>query len=468
MNAPARPIIFAEFNELCPWLIDQWIEEGVLPNFAKLRDRSAVFETRADVEDPGQLEPWIQWYSLHTGLAFEQHGVFHLTDGAKASHDDLWHVLNRHGRKVGSFASMNTRPFAFADSFYVADPWSDDGNASPAELDIYGRFVAQNVREYSNPDAALGLGDYAQFLGFMLRRGLSPKTIAKIVRQLAHEKLVDGKDSWKRAALLDWLQFDVFRHYQKRYRPDFATFFINSTAHLQHSYWRAFQPEKFTVKPSAEDQRRYGDAIRFGYRAMDELLGEFMALADECGAMLVFMTALSQQPFLRCEDMGGKHFYRMRDVERFFRAFDLPFATIDPTMTHQFFVRFANANDKAKVDAALDGFIFPDATRVFDKNKRESDGIYFGCGLATDAPDDLAFTDPAGQSHSFGTHFYRIDATKSGCHHPAGALWFANGKPKRVAEPVSILDVFPTTLELQGVDPSPYKDRRGKSLVSAL
>jgi Type I phosphodiesterase / nucleotide pyrophosphatase len=468
MNAPARPIIFAEFNELCPWLIDQWIDEGILPNFARLRAQSSAFETKADVEHAGQLEPWIQWYSLHTGLAFEQHGVFHLTDGAKASHDDLWHVLNANGRKVGSFASMNTRAFAFPGSFYVADPWSDDGNANPAELDIYGRFVAQNVREYSNPDAVLGLGDYANFLSFMLRRGMSAKTIAKIIRQLAHEKLVDGKDCWKRAALLDRLQFDVFRHYQRRHRPDFSTFFINSTAHLQHSYWRAFEPDKFTVKPSEEDQKRYGDAIRFGYQAMDDLLGDFMALADECGAMLVFMTALSQQPFLRAEQTGGKHFYRMRDVEAFFRQFGLPFANIDPTMTHQFLARFACREDKAKVDAAVEAFTFPDGSRVFDKNNRESDGIYFGCGLATSAPDDLTFTDPSGQSHAFGTHFYRIDATKSGCHHPSGALWFANGKPNRVAKPVSILDIFPTTLEMQGIDPSLFEDRRGKSLLPML
>jgi hypothetical protein len=186
------------------------------------------------------------------------------------------------------------------------------------------------------------------------------------------------------------------------------------------------------------------------------------------GAMLVFMTALSQQPFLRGEETGGKHFYRMRNVEHFFRTFRLPFDSIDPTMTHQFLVRFASAEDRRAVDAALDAFRFADSATVFDKNKRESEGIYFGCGLATAAPEGLNFTDPAGKTHSFGTHFYQIDATKSGCHHPAGALWFATGRAKKTAEPVSILDIFPTTLEMQGLDPSVWQDRRGRSLVSAL
>jgi hypothetical protein len=462
-----RPILFAEFNELCPLLLDQWMAEGVLPNFKRLHDRSQVFETRADVDDSGQLEPWIQWYSLHTGLAYEQHGVFHLTEGAHATHDDLWHVLHRAGRRVGSFASMNSRPFAFEGSYFVADPWSEDGNAAPAELNIYNRFVAQNVREYSNPGARMGLGDYAGFLSFMLRRGLKPGTIAAILAQLAHERVTDRKLSWQRVALMDRMQFDVFRHYQRRHRPDFATFFINSTAHLQHSYWRAFQPERFTVQPSAEDLRLYGDAIRFGYQAMDRLLADFIALAEEQGALLVFMTALSQQPFLRCEETGGKHFYRMRDVEGFFRRFALPFADIDPTMTHQYLARFSNADDKPRVLDALSAFRFEDGSVVFDISGHESEGVYFNCNLSTPAPDALHFTSASGERYPFAQFFYAIDATKSGCHHPAGALWFATGKHARHESPVSILDVFPTTLDLMGVE-ADRGERRGASLAAAL
>ena len=62
-----RKLLVLEFNELSPFLLDKWIGESKLPNFKKFRDASDAFIARADVEDSRYLEPWIQWYSLHTG-----------------------------------------------------------------------------------------------------------------------------------------------------------------------------------------------------------------------------------------------------------------------------------------------------------------------------------------------------------------------------------------------------------------
>src|SRR5205807_237982 len=98
--------------------------------------------------------------------------------------------------------------------------------------------------------------------------------------------------------------------YYRKYRPQFSTFFLNSTAHFQHVYWRALEPEAFAVKPTDAERAKYRDAIRFGYRNMDELLGRFLRLAGP-ETTLVFCTALSQQPYLKQEAAGGKHFYRV-------------------------------------------------------------------------------------------------------------------------------------------------------------
>ena len=463
----ARRLIFAEFNELCPWLLDQWMDEGLLPNFKRMYRASTIFETRADVDDPGNLEPWIQWYSLHTGLSFDQHRVFHLTDGAKAKDDDLWHVARRAGLRVTNFAGMNARPFAFDDCVYVADPWCEDGNAHPPALNTYNRFVGANVREYSNPDGPLTLKDQAKFLAFMATHGLSPATAGAIADQLIEERVGDRRMAWKRAPILDRLQYDVFRHYYAKTAPHFATFFVNSTAHLQHSYWRQFQPDVFTIKPDAESVALYGNAIQHGYRAMDRLLGEFMSLADRNGATLVFMTALSQQPYLAAEDSGGKHFYRLRDVEALFRRLGLPFREIDPTMTHQYLVRFDSKTDRTKVRKTLESFKLADGRALFGFNDRTEDGLYFSCDIYSEIDPATPVTSPSGAAQPFGDFAYKIDATKSGRHHPAGALWFRLGPHKRHADPVSILDIFPTTLDLLGVRKRP-KGRNGTSLVPQL
>jgi Type I phosphodiesterase / nucleotide pyrophosphatase len=467
---PARTgkVIFAEFNELCPWLIDQWMAEGLLPNFRAMHGQSAVFETFADVTDPANLEPWIQWYSLHTGLSFDQHKVFHLTEGAQASHDDLWRIAHAAGRKVMNFAGMNARPFDFPGSVYVADPWCENGNASPRALNIYNRFVGANVREYSNPDARLTAADYAKFLSFMVLHGLRPGTVAALAKQLIEERTKDRRLSWKRATLLDRMQMDVFRYYYRKTQPDFATFFINSTAHLQHSYWRQFQPDAFAVRPNAESSALYGDAVKTGYIAMDRLLGAFLAQADANGAMLVLATALSQQPYLAAEDSGGKHFHRLRDVDHFFRRFALPHRDIDPTMTHQYFVRFDSDADRAKTHDALAAFKLADGRALFGFNDRTEDGLYFSCDIYTQIDGNVTVTAPHGDTLKFQDIVYKIDATKSGRHHPAGALWFRTGTHSRSKTPVSILDIFPTTLDLLGIENVTPPDRTGKSLIDQL
>ena len=73
-------VILLEFNELSSTLIQQFMQQGLLPNFARLHRESYTYVTQAE-ETPPNLEPWIQWVTVHTGLSFRQHGVFILGDG---------------------------------------------------------------------------------------------------------------------------------------------------------------------------------------------------------------------------------------------------------------------------------------------------------------------------------------------------------------------------------------------------
>ena len=77
-------LIVLEFNELTPRLMSQFIDEGVLPNFARLRQESATYLTDAG-ENPPNLEPWIQWVTAHCGVPFVQHQVFNLGDASRAT-----------------------------------------------------------------------------------------------------------------------------------------------------------------------------------------------------------------------------------------------------------------------------------------------------------------------------------------------------------------------------------------------
>lgn len=455
-------IVQIEFNELCPSLLDKWMKAGELPNFSRFHAESDVFVTEADETNPLNLEPWIQWYSVHTGLPFAQHGVFHLTDGPRAGYDDVWTILRRAGHSVWNCSSMNARKVSGDGAFFLPDPWCDVETPYPDEMGSFYKIISQQVKEYSNKDNKPKLADIVAFAKFMVSHGLSFGTIFKTVKQLASEVFGGKAERFKRVAILDLLLFDVFKHYFEKEKPDFSTFFLNSTAHLQHTYWRQMQPDAFTVKPTQEEVETYGDAILFGYKKMDELLGRFLRMADP-DTILVFVTALSQQPFLKHEAIGGQRFYRPKSIDALLKSLDIHPVRAEPVMTHQFVLRF---DTEAEALAAKEKIaaVRSDGVPVFGIDEAEPTDVYMGCTIRGQlTPASTIDLGQGAAPANFFDYFYQIEGMKSGRHHPDGCLWIRRGHHAVASEKVSILDVLPTTLDLLGL---PVANYQGRSLVA--
>jgi hypothetical protein len=446
----ARRIIFLEFNELCPSLLQQWMAEGRLPNFKKFYDNSETYTTESDEKLPPYLEPWIQWYSIHTGVGFQQHGVYHLTDGPKAKWNDVWRILLANGKTVANCGSMNARGFEARGSFFLPDPWCTTEEPSPSELGKFHKVVARTVQEYTNNGSGLSKADYARFLTFLASHGLQLKTVMAIVRQLMLDQVIDKGESWRRAVLLDRLQFDIFRHYFKRLKPDFSTFFLNSTAHYQHTYWRHMAPESFNAtKPSEKERQRYGDAILFGYQQMDRLLGDFFKLESD-GVLLMLATALSQQAFLKQDERGGQHFYRPHNMESLLESFGIRPQKILPVMTHQFLLSFRNEAEAKDARTKLEGITYR-GRDVFDFAPSDPGTLYCGSQIYSEvAADAVVMLGDKGPTPFFDV-FYAFHAVKSGCHHPDGVLWVKSGTRKEHTEKLSILEILPMLLKHYGV-----------------
>ncbi len=424
---------------------------GLLPNFKSFYDGSQVFTTEADEVAPN-LEPWIQWYSAHTGLSFRQHRVFNLTDGPKAPYDDLWRILRREGIRVANCSSMNCREFSFPESFFLPDPWCTTEKAFPAPLNGFHRFIASHVQEYSNASKRSAPAEYLGFAAFLLRHGLRAKTVLAAASLFAREIVSRGKTAWKRAPLLDKLQFDVFRHYQRKFDFEFATFFSNSTAHYQHAYWRYMEPELFTPSPP-EKIRQHQAAVLYGYQEMDKLLGDFLAMEAEV-VTLVLASALSQQPYLRFEKTGGKHFYRPKNIEALLGLLHIRYDRVLPVMTHQYILHLDSKESREAAERALRS-VKIGQEEVFSLRSVGDHELYFGnrIGSLVENNTCLTLTDAdIVQNLPFYEIFYQIPDTKSGYHHPDGVLWIKTGSHQRHEQKVSILDVFPTVLDFFGVE----------------
>ena len=261
-------VVLLEFNELTPSLMERFIAEGCLPNFKALHDESEIYATEAGEKYP-YLEPWIQWVTVHSGLNYDQHGVFHLDHGRDLARPCVWDLLSERNLRVWLCDSMNVSYRAPINGYVLPDPWSSNIPPFPESLAPYHRFIQAHVQEYTNDRVPLRPTDYLKFLAFMVRHGLSPSTVAAIVEQLASERT--GRYRWRRAAIMDRLQFDLFRAIYRRDRPHFSTFFLkqhsSSAAHVlaQHGA-RGVHPEA-----AADEQRELAHAIRFGCESMDRL-----------------------------------------------------------------------------------------------------------------------------------------------------------------------------------------------------
>ena len=460
---PDSSVLMLEFNELCPTLMEGWIEDGRLPNFRRLHAESLVYQTQTE-EQPQALEPWIQWVNVHSGLTFAEHGVFHLGEGGRLAAPRIWDVAARHGGRSWICGSMNTRAEDPSSTLLMPDPWAKDVDPSAPELIDYFRFVRGHVTEHTNDEAPLRPVDYARVARFMLGHGLSVATIAAAVRQLLSER--GGRHRWKRAVVFERLQFDLFRWYYRRLRPQFATFFLNSTAHFQHMFWRHMEPDVFEHRPDAAELEEYGDAVAFGYRAMDQLVGRFLELITP-GTTVIFCTALSQQPCLKYEAHGGKAFYRPRRFDAFLRVLHLEDAAVSPVMSEQFYLQFpteARARVAAERLAAL---------RVGQRPamvvERRQTSVFTGCSLFEPLARDAELVSDDGERRTrFFDVFYRVEGVKSGMHHRAGMLWIRTPEHRHEIHPtpVALESIAPTVLAVLGIPAPPSMSRPPLSAVA--
>ncbi|GAC1348785.1 MAG: hypothetical protein NVSMB19_00610 [Vulcanimicrobiaceae bacterium] len=429
-----------EFNELTATLLRKFMAENELPNFKRFYDSSTVYTTTAG-DDP--LEPWIQWPTVHCGVPYGEHGALRLGDGARIAQKAVGTVLSERGIRVGIFGMMNGN-YVRPNGYYVPDPWDARAAVHPRELTPFFDFVASQVRENTRSQRP-SLVQTLEFGRFMLGHGLSLSTAFALGRQVVSERVRPGL-KWRRAIILDRLQYDVFRNLNRKHRVRFASFFSNSTAHLQHYFWRDMAPEGFHEPPSPRADPSLRDAVRFGYRSMDRLLGRIVR--DHPQHRLILCTALSQEAWFKTT----KCTYRPIDFRAFLRFAGIrENVRIVPVMAERFRLECDDATEARSTASALGRLTFRAAALM--SSEVVGTTVHTGCAIIDPEPELL--NEPVEVRDTvlpFGKLLYRITAMNSGRHSANGSLWIRNGTHRVVAEPVSLAAIAPTILAYLGVE----------------
>jgi hypothetical protein len=192
---------------------------------------------------------------------------------------------------------------------------------------------------------------------------------------------------------------------------------------------------------------------------MDRLIGRIMDMVGD-DATIFFATAISQQPYLKFENEGGKHIYRPMDILRFARWAGIQdVRQCNPVMAEQFWLEFAT-RQQVEAAAAVLGAITVDGEKAFPV-EIEDTALFTGFSIRKKIAQDAVMVSPAnGASTRFFDLLYAIEGMKSGMHHQDGLLWIRDPRIPRSSNPrVALESVTPTVLQLLDVDiPDHMKD----------
>ncbi len=349
------PVVLLELNEVALPYLERYLGSGLLPNFAILLKRHGYTRTESEsVYD--QLEPWIQWVTVHSGLKYKQHGIFRLGDILHSDLKQIYELLEERGIQVGAVSPMNAANRLARAAFFVPDPWTGGKVSGPADLKRLYLAIAQAVND--NAQGHLTLGSFWSLLtGFLKYSRLGNWPLYFRYALGARSK------PWGRALFLDCLLADVFLKLWRTTAPNFSSLFLNGAAHIQHHYFFSSTAYEGNERNPDWYVKQEDDPLRDVYELYDRILGVF--LSSNADLRLIVATGLSQEPSQRIV-----FYYRLRDHENFLRSIKVPFRRVLPRMSRDFLVECDNENDARQAEKILLSGKTLDGTSVFEVDNR--------------------------------------------------------------------------------------------------
>ena len=335
-----RNLILIQLNEINFDLVQQYVARS--PGFYK--GFEALFKAGVKVSssenDYDNLEPWIQWPSVHTGLSYAEHGIFRLGDVLHSKHPQFFEELEARGFRVGAISPMNAENRLKNPAYFIPDPWT----ATPSDGSFWSRHIGEAVSQLVNDNSKAKISlKSAIYLSLGILRFFRWQSVALYWSLLCGAK--SGK--WRKALFLDVFLNDLHLQLLKLRKPNFSTLFLNAGAHIQHHYLlnsKCLNRSDANKNPQwyvKADQDPFEEMVR----VYDAILQSHLELAD---FEVIVATGLSQLPYEQV-----KYYYRLKDHTQFLNLMGLKYKSVAPRMTRDFLIEFDSVEDVAKAESQL-------------------------------------------------------------------------------------------------------------------
>lgn len=405
-----KKLSLIELNEINFDIVKQYLDDypGQFKGFEKLINFMAL--TTSSEEKYKEIEPWIQWASVHTAQKYEKHQIFRLGDIVNYKGEQIFEKIEKNGYRVGCVSPMNAANKLKNPAYFIPDPWTNTKSDSSLTSKALHEALRQAVND--NSVGKIELSTYA-LLAWTLIAKTQLKNWITYLRLFKHRK-----KRWNKALFLDLLLSDVFINLKNKNQEDFSCLFLNAFAHVQHHYFLNSGMYKGNLRNQSSYISRDDDPILDAIKIYDRIISNLLNTFHQD---FIFATGLRQVPVRK-----QVVYYRLKNHKNFLSAIGVNNFEVEPRMTRDFLVKFDNFDDLEEAEQLLSKINFKN-TLIFSEIERRKNSLFVTLTYSNplSAGDKIK---PKEKSLKLSDEFVFV-AVKNG-HHDALGYVYTNFKPQ--------------------------------------
>jgi len=403
-------LILLELNEINFDAVSFYIARGkYLPGFKKLIQKGIVTtESEPKYEN---IEPWIQWPSVHTGKTFDEHNVFRLGDFVNSSDGQFFEKVESAGFSVGAISPMNASNQLINPAYFIPDPWTK----TPCDESFFSNSISDAIVQAVNDNSQSKLTFNTIFnLGLAFFALVQPARYIPMVKYA----IKTLRKPWRKALFLDMLLYEIHKTLFKRKNPNFSTLFLNAGAHIQHHY---FFNSPFVHSSELKNPAWYigkdDDPFLEMIMVYDDMLTDLISLPK---TEVIVATGLSQKPYDQL-----KFYYRLNNHASFLKEMGIEFVDVIPRMTRDFLVSFDTSEQALLAERQLSKILVNNEVKLFEEIDNRGKDIFVVLTYPSEITNKTIISysgneSPLGDLVSFV-------AIKNGEHQSKGFAYFSDG-----------------------------------------
>lgn len=408
----SKRVILLELNEINFDVVNKYIVANGerFPALKRLLNGPGIRTTAEKKYE--ELEPWIQWPSVHTGKSYPEHGVFRLGDIVGSGVPQIFEQLEQAGYKVGAISAMNAENRLKNSAYFIPDPWTQ----TPSDGTFWSRALSEAVSQTVNDNAQARI-TIKSIIQIML--GLLRFARLKHYSKYLSLVLLSRKKPWMKALILDLFLHDVHWTMFNSRMPNFSTLFLNAGAHIQHHYFFNAEPLRNELHNKNPDWyvKRNEDPLADVLDLYDLIVHEYFSRAD---TEVILATGLAQKPYDRV-----KFYYRLNAHADFLQSLGIVFKNVYPRMTRDFLIEFADEQQAIEACVLLSSIkIEADGQPLFGELDNRGASLFVTLSYHHEITESTKYT-VAEKTYSLKNQVSFV-AIKNGMHQSEGFAFFTS------------------------------------------